>query len=128
MKEILFFIVLLIGFYIHDKFKIYTYLTFQQIVKNIMLILPVISLLFSKDKITTMYSNYKVKRNITQTKKKIVASNQRWHCNMCMNMLDYTYEIDHIIPLYKGGNNNLNNLQALCRNCHGKKTIYDKYN
>ena len=128
MKELLFFIILIIVFYIHDKFKIYTYITFQQIVKTIMLILPVISLLFSKDKITTMYSNYKVKRNITQTKKKIVASNQRWDCNMCMNMLDYTYEIDHIIPLYKGGNNNLNNLQALCRNCHGKKTIYDKYN
>lgn len=128
MKEILFFIVLLIGFYIHDKFKIQQYISFQKIIKNILLILPIISLLFSKDKITTMYSNYKFKRNISQTKKKIVASNQKWHCNMCMNMLDYTYEIDHIIPLYKGGNNDLSNLQALCRNCHGKKTIYDKYN
>lgn len=128
MKEILFFIVLLIGFYIHDKFKIQQYITFQKIIKNIMLILPIISLLFSKDKITTMYSNYKFKRNISQTKKKIVASNQKWQCNMCMNMLDYTYEIDHIVPLYKGGNNDLSNLQALCRNCHGKKTIYDKYN
>ena len=41
-------------------------------------------------------------------------------------MLDGSYEIDHIIPLYKGGNNNYENLMALCRNCHGTKTINDK--
>ena len=43
-------------------------------------------------------------------------------------MLDVSYEVDHKVPLYKGGDNNVNNLQALCRNCHGKKTIYDKMN
>ena len=40
-------------------------------------------------------------------------------------ILDASYEIDHIIPLYKGGNNENDNLMALCRNCHGKKTISD---
>ena len=33
---------------------------------------------------------------------------------------------DHVIPLYKGGTNDLTNLEALCRNCHGKKTFKDK--
>ena len=46
----------------------------------------------------------------------------------CKQILDASYEVDHITPLYKGGTNDLNNLQALCRNCHGQKTINDKLN
>jgi len=65
------------------------------------------------------------KRKVTEKTKKITASNQKWKCLHCNSMLDYTYEIDHIIPLYKGGTNDVNNLQALCRNCHGKKTYND---
>ena len=66
----------------------------------------------------------KQKRNaITPLIKKKVASNQKWKCLMCHQLLDYTYEIDHILPVFKGGSNDLNNLQALCRNCHGKKTL-----
>jgi hypothetical protein len=68
------------------------------------------------------YQPNKIKRNVTERTKKIVASNQQWKCLHCNSILDYTYEIDHKIPLYKGGNNDINNLQALCRNCHGKKT------
>ena len=67
-----------------------------------------------------------IKRNLSESKKKIVASNQSWKCLSCQNILDATYEIDHIIPLYKDGTNDIDNLQALCRNCHGKKTILDK--
>ena len=37
-------------------------------------------------------------------------------------------EVDHKIPLYKGGNNQINNLEALCRNCHGMKTLVDRIN
>jgi len=33
--------------------------------------------------------------------------------------------VDHIVALENGGDNNMNNLQALCRNCHGKKTMGD---
>ena len=71
-------------------------------------------------------TNRKVKRNVSESKKKYIASNQKWKCAHCLNLLDNTYEVDHIIALYRGGNNELNNLEALCRNCHGKKTFKEK--
>ena len=67
-------------------------------------------------------------RHVTESKKKIVAANQKWRCKHCQILLEATYEIDHIQPIYKGGNNNFENLQALCRNCHGKKTLEDRFN
>ena len=72
--------------------------------------------------------NGKIKRNVSESKKKYIASNQKWRCSHCNNMLDNTYEVDHIIALYRGGNNELNNLEALCRNCHGIKTFKEKMN
>ena len=68
----------------------------------------------------------KHKRNVSESKKKFIASNQKWKCAHCQNLLDNTYEVDHITALYKGGTNELNNLEALCRNCHGKKTFMEK--
>jgi hypothetical protein len=64
-------------------------------------------------------------RRVNNTVKKVIASNQKWQCGRCYNLLDASYEIDHVIPLYKGGTNNMDNLMALCRNCHGNKTIED---
>jgi hypothetical protein len=69
-----------------------------------------------------------VKRCVSETKKKYVASRQHWKCGDCNNQLDHTYEIDHIKDLRYGGDNNVNNLVALCRNCHGKKTLISKIN
>ena len=67
------------------------------------------------------------KRNVTNLQKKVVASKQQWKCGKCNTILDASYEVDHIIPLYKGGSNETSNLMALCRNCHGKKTIEDTF-
>ena len=64
----------------------------------------------------------KTKRAVSETKKKFVASNQDWKCGNCKNQLDHTYEIDHRLRLEYGGSNDIDNLVALCRNCHGKKT------
>jgi len=64
-------------------------------------------------------------RKVSDQLKKIVASQQHWNCLKCKNILDATYEVDHIIALEDGGNNDIKNLQALCRNCHGKKTMED---
>lgn len=71
---------------------------------------------------------YKTKqlRKVSESTKKIVASNQQWRCLMCHNLLDYSYEIDHNVPLFAGGTNDISNLHALCRNCHGKKTILER--
>lgn len=64
-------------------------------------------------------------RKVSDQLKKIVASQQHWNCRKCKNILDATYEVDHILALEDGGNNDIKNLQALCRNCHGKKTMED---
>ena len=68
----------------------------------------------------------KNKRNVSETKKKYVASMQSWKCAICYQVLDASYEVDHIHALYKGGTNKVDNLRALCRNCHGKKTVSDR--
>jgi 5-methylcytosine-specific restriction enzyme A len=99
--------------------------------RNIAFIIPIITIYLEKDSIgkllhTKSYKPYK--RKLNESTKKVVAANQQWRCNICKNMLDASYEVDHIIPLYKGGNNEIYNLQALCRNCHGLKTINDKLN
>ena len=62
------------------------------------------------------------KRSVSETKKKYVAANQEWKCGHCKSQLDHTFEIDHRIRLEYGGGNDVQNLIALCRNCHGKKT------
>jgi len=62
------------------------------------------------------------KRSVSETKKKYVAANQEWKCGHCDSQLDHTFEIDHKVRLEYGGGNDVGNLIALCRNCHGKKT------
>jgi hypothetical protein len=62
------------------------------------------------------------KRSVSETKKKYVASQQDWKCGGCKSQLDHTFEIDHKVRLEYGGGNDVQNLIALCRNCHGKKT------
>lgn len=67
-------------------------------------------------------------RNVSQLQKKKVAASQEWRCGHCRSILDASYEVDHIVALYKGGTNDENNLIALCRNCHGKKTVNERLN
>jgi hypothetical protein len=62
------------------------------------------------------------KRSVGETKKKFVAANQNWKCADCGSQLSAWFEIDHKIRLDHGGDNHINNLEALCRECHGKKT------
>ena len=62
------------------------------------------------------------KRSVSETKKKFVASNQQWKCGDCQQQLTAWFEVDHKKRLDQGGSNDIENLIALCRNCHGKKT------
>jgi 5-methylcytosine-specific restriction protein A len=34
-------------------------------------------------------------------------------------------EVDHIVPLSDGGDNSFDNLQALCKSCHSRKTALE---
>ena len=65
------------------------------------------------------------KRSVSETKKKYVASNQNWVCGKCSKQLNHTFEIDHKMRLEYGGTNEVDNLIALCRNCHGEKTAME---
>jgi hypothetical protein len=67
----------------------------------------------------------KMKRSVSETKKKFVASSQNWLCASCRNQLDYTFEVDHTIALESGGTNDIGNLKALCPSCHRKKTAWE---
>ena len=44
---------------------------------------------------------------------------------MCSKQLDAWFEIDHVQRLADGGSNHISNLVALCRECHGKKTLHE---
>ena len=64
----------------------------------------------------------KYKRSVSETKKKYVAASQHWKCAHCNNELSAWFEVDHKVRLEDGGSNHVDNLRALCRECHGKKT------
>lgn len=69
--------------------------------------------------------NKATKRSVSETKKKYVAANQNWKCKHCSKQLPAWFEVDHVMKLEYGGSNNIENLEALCRDCHGKKTAME---
>ena len=62
------------------------------------------------------------KRCVSETKKKYVASSQGWKCATCAKQLKHTFQVDHRIDLQFGGTNEVENLEALCNDCHAEKT------
>jgi 5-methylcytosine-specific restriction endonuclease McrA len=68
------------------------------------------------------------KRSVSETKKKYIAASQNWICKDCNKQLPAWFEVDHVIALHNGGTNEIDNLVALCRDCHGKKTAMDRLN
>ena len=46
------------------------------------------------------------------------------HCTD-QGRLSLAVEVDHIVPLYKGGSNEQDNMQGLCVECHKVKTAKD---
>jgi 5-methylcytosine-specific restriction enzyme A len=69
----------------------------------------------------------KEKRNVSGKMKKFIGAQQKWECAQCKKTLDETYEVDHIVRLADGGNNEANNLQALCPQCHRTKTFHEEF-
>lgn len=66
------------------------------------------------------------RRRVTNRMRKEVAARARWKCEICHVIVNANYEIDHMTPLYRGGDNSLANLQCLCPDCHRTKTANDK--
>lgn len=64
----------------------------------------------------------RTKRSVSEAKKRYVAASQNWQCANCQQTLNHTFEVDHNVRLEFGGSNDVTNLSALCRNCHGIKT------
>ena len=65
------------------------------------------------------------KRSVSETKKKYVAAQQNWRCGNCGKQLPAWFEVDHKVRLEYGGSNHIDNLVALCRDCHGEKTAIE---
>lgn len=51
--------------------------------------------------------------------RKFVFERDRHTCQSCGAQTELN--VDHIIPLAKGGSNDLSNLQTLCRSCNQRK-------
>ena len=74
------------------------------------------------------------RRRLCLSEKLVVMCKSQYNCHDCHNLLPPTCEIDHIIPLHDKRwldlgereayvrANEMNNLCALCPNCHAKKT------
>lgn len=78
-------------------------------------------------------SNNAVKTN----KRRVIGPKLRWHvfekykraCCVCGSRASdgVKLEIDHIVPVSKGGTNDLENLQILCEHCNrGKGALYER--
>lgn len=50
-----------------------------------------------------------------------ILSTQKWTCVYCKTSLKGGYEVDHIMPIARGGTNWPDNLQALCVPCNRSK-------
>ena len=66
------------------------------------------------------------RKRTTDLVRRIVAARQQWKCAMCEHLLSAYYQIDHVRPLFLGGSNHNDNLQALCANCHAEKTATER--
>lgn len=55
--------------------------------------------------------------------RKYVFERDKYQCQSCGKKQNETnLNIDHIIPLARGGSNDISNLQTLCFQCNSKKT------
>ena len=61
-------------------------------------------------------------RKLSEPQKKVVAARQLWKCSTCQIILPSTYQVDHTVPLWEGGEDTIENCTAMCPGCHAQKT------
>lgn len=71
---------------------------------------------------SSSYYTTKRYRSVSSRAKQQVVVRQGYKCAGCGDLLEMTRQIDHIDPLWRGGSNASGNLQALCPNCHARKS------
>jgi 5-methylcytosine-specific restriction endonuclease McrA len=61
--------------------------------------------------------------------KEKVSDKQNNLCNFCGKRIGVLseFDVEFIVPLSRGGNNNLSNSQALCNSCCESKNSIDKF-
>jgi 5-methylcytosine-specific restriction protein A len=65
----------------------------------------------------------------SEPQRRKIAQRQNWKCaSTSCNLAGEleAYDVDHIIPLWKGGEDTDENLQALCPACHRRKTDLER--
>jgi 5-methylcytosine-specific restriction endonuclease McrA len=50
-----------------------------------------------------------------------IGASQRWLCVACRVDISAAYEMDHIVPLSRGGRHEKHNIQLLCATCNRSK-------
>jgi 5-methylcytosine-specific restriction endonuclease McrA len=76
----------------------------------------------------TEITNFKQKscekrKKISKDIRQQIAEKQENACGECKQALTPYFELDHIIGLQFGGTDDESNLMALCRECHGEKSV-----
>lgn len=79
------------------------------------------------EKVIKKTSTYKYeRRKLTKEIRQAVIARDNWTCQICGNSVykdpNLLLEVDHIIPIAKGGKTEPNNLQTLCFKCNRKKS------
>ena len=62
------------------------------------------------------------KRKFNAHDKRTVGARQHWKCAVCGEYLSAAFHVDHVVPLWQGGEDSLDNAQALCVRDHAEKT------
>lgn len=102
---------------------------FIQILENLNLV-ESFKMIYSDGGITfqnkkKLITEMKIKREVFDEQKNYIRYEQDNRCISC-NKKQFQLQIDHIQPLFMGGNNERCNLQGLCHDCHGEKTSSER--
>lgn len=60
------------------------------------------------------------RKTLHQKVRQMIAAKQEWKCKRCEKLFDEGgFDINHIIEVAAGGTNDTDNLEAVCKCCHG---------